>query len=313
MLKQQVRDLVSLGYGRRKIASELGISEYKVRSILRSIVLDKIRKEDDNDFDGRLRINKTKTRKDKKKVDVVLSDIHIPYHDRDALAIALEYTEDIQPDTIVLNGDIIDFYAVSKYMKDPLRIDTLQSEIDETRALLNRIRETHPSAAIHYLMGNHEERLEKFLIDKASALTSLRCLSIDDLFGLSKNKIQFSDTSIMLGNLEVTHGKYARKTPGGSVKGHFEKSASSVLIGHVHRLNTNRYTNGWGVHTTIENGCLCLVSPEYSRVNDWQQGFSVVRHSERTGDFIIEQHNIIKGRLITQDKIYQCPERKQGK
>jgi predicted phosphodiesterase len=310
MLKQKVRDLVSLGYGRRKIAQTLGVSEYKVRAILRSIVVDKIRKEDTNDFDGRLRISRIKSGKDKKKVAVVLSDIHIPYHDRDALAIALEFTEDIKPDKIILAGDIIDFYAVSKYMKDPLRIDTLQSEIDETRAFLNVLRDKHLGASITIIPGNHEVRLEKFLIDKASALTSLRCLSIDDLFGLSQNGIVFSDASVMLGKLEVTHGEYARKTPGGSVKGHFEKSASSVLVGHVHRLNTNRYTNGWGVHTVVENGCLCMTSPEYSRVNDWQQGFSVVRYNEKTGDFIVEQHNIVGGKLITSDRVYQCPEKK---
>jgi len=305
-LKQRVRDLVSAGFGRRKIAAELGITEYKVRAIIHSIVTDKLREQPTNDFSGRLRVNRTRSNKEKKKVAVVLSDIHIPYHDRDALSIALAYTKDIAPDTIVLNGDIVDFYAVSRFQKDPMRIDTLQSEIDETRALLTLLRDDHPKADIIYVMGNHEIRLEKFLIERASALTSLRCLSLDDLFGFSSNDIQFSDTSTMLGNLEVTHGEYARKNPGSSVRGHFDKSASSVLIGHVHKLNTSRYTNNWGVHTIIENGCLCGLSPEYSRKNNWQQGFSVVYYSPKNGEFIVKQHNIVSGVMITEDKVYQC-------
>lgn len=310
MIKQQVRDLASLGWGRRKIASELGISEYKVRSIMRSLVIDKIRKEDTDTFDGRIRLNRVYTRKDKKKIAVVLSDLHVPFHSRSALAICLEYMRDIQPDTIILNGDLIDFYDVSRFLKDPLRIDTLQSELDETRALLNLIRNDHPKAEIYFNRGNHCERLEKFLMTNATALASLRCLSLDELLGLSDNNIVYSDTSVHIGNLEVTHGEVARKLPGSSARGHYERTNSSVLIGHVHKLNVTRQRNKWGVQTLAEGGCLCQLQPEYDRMlTNWQQGFSVVEYSPRTGDFIISQHAISNGEMIVGDKIYRSEEK----
>jgi UDP-2,3-diacylglucosamine pyrophosphatase LpxH len=305
-LKQRVRDLVNLGWGRRKIAKELGCTEYKVRAIMRSLVIDKIRKEDTDTFEGKLRIGKVVSRKDRKKLAAVISDIHIPFHDRDALAVCLEYLKDIRPNQIILNGDIIDFYSVSRFQKDPMRIDTLQSEIDETRALLNLLRRNHPTAEMTFIRGNHEERLEKFLIDRASALTSLRCLSMDDLFGLSENKITFVDTGIKVGNIEVTHGEFARSLPGSSARGHFDRTHSSVLIGHIHRLNVTRFRNQWGTHTLAENGCLCDLQPEYARVmTNWQQGFSVIEYSTRTGDFLVHQHAITKGEMVVGDKTYR--------
>ena len=49
----------------------------------------------------------------------ILSDIHIPYHDLDALNIALNEFKRVKVDTIVLNGDIIDCYNLSRWEKDP--------------------------------------------------------------------------------------------------------------------------------------------------------------------------------------------------
>jgi predicted phosphodiesterase len=305
--KQKVRDLANLGWGRRKIAKELGCTEYRVRAILRSLVIDKIRKDPTDTFDGKLRLNKVSTKREKKKFAAVLSDIHIPYHDKSALAVAIKYIEDLQPDQIVLNGDIVDFYSVSKYQKDPMRIDTLQSEIDETRAFLGLLRKQHPNAEITFIRGNHEERLEKFLIDRASALTSLRCLSLDDLFGLSEFNIKFVDTGIAIGKLDITHGEVARTLPGSSVRAHFERTHRSTLIGHVHRLNINRMRDAYGTHLLIENGCLCMLQPEYARMmTNWQQGFNVIEYSPKSGDFLVHQHCIVNGELAVDDEIYRA-------
>ena len=49
----------------------------------------------------------------------ILSDIHIPFHDRDSLYLALTWVKNFGPDCIVLNGDIIDCYQLSNFQKDP--------------------------------------------------------------------------------------------------------------------------------------------------------------------------------------------------
>jgi len=50
---------------------------------------------------------------------LVLSDIHIPYHSIDALTCAFDYAKKEKPDAILLNGDTLDFFGLSRFAKDP--------------------------------------------------------------------------------------------------------------------------------------------------------------------------------------------------
>ena len=64
---------------------------------------------------------------------LLLSDIHLPYHDINALTIALEYGKKHNVNTIYLNGDIMDCYAASFHEKDPRKRD-MSSEFEIGRA-----------------------------------------------------------------------------------------------------------------------------------------------------------------------------------
>jgi hypothetical protein len=50
---------------------------------------------------------------------LVLSDIHFPYHDEEALGSAIQYGIAQKVNTILLNGDVLDFYQLSRFDKDP--------------------------------------------------------------------------------------------------------------------------------------------------------------------------------------------------
>ncbi len=50
---------------------------------------------------------------------LIIGDIHVPYHNIPALTLALKYGLENGVNTILLNGDIIDFYAISRFEKDP--------------------------------------------------------------------------------------------------------------------------------------------------------------------------------------------------
>ena len=52
---------------------------------------------------------------------LVLSDVHIPYHDEDALTTALEWGLNNDVNTIILNGDIMDCYPVSSFVRSEER------------------------------------------------------------------------------------------------------------------------------------------------------------------------------------------------
>jgi hypothetical protein len=49
----------------------------------------------------------------------ILSDVHVPYHDEVAVLAAVHHLAELGLDALLLNGDIGDFYALSRWIKDP--------------------------------------------------------------------------------------------------------------------------------------------------------------------------------------------------
>jgi hypothetical protein len=50
---------------------------------------------------------------------LVVSDLHFPFHDVEAIECALAYGETFKPDAILVNGDLIDFERISRFDYDP--------------------------------------------------------------------------------------------------------------------------------------------------------------------------------------------------
>jgi hypothetical protein len=95
----------------------------------------------------------------------VTNDVHVPFHDRDALRLAAKVLEAWKPDVHIMAGDMMDFYTVSDYDKNPARAIRLQDEINTwhcevvaplSAAVGKRCRQI-------YLPGNHENRLLRHL------------------------------------------------------------------------------------------------------------------------------------------------------
>lgn len=306
-IENQIIKLYKTGLGKKKIAAQLGVTEWKVRSVVRYFITDQALSYKKQQKDsGSLPLSKVKkVAKEKPTKAIILSDIHIPYHDVEALALALEYTKDKKPDHIVLAGDIMDCYQISSYIKDPGRIETFQDELEQTRSFMQLLRKTFPKARIDYLEGNHEHRLEKQILDKLPQLALVDCIEIPALLKLDSLNITYYDSSqhICLGELEVIHGNMVRSGSGASAKAHHMKTGGSVLHGHVHRLGTFYKTNRWGVHVAIENGHLASLEVDYVDRPDWQQGFTEVDYFE-DGRFSFRQHKIDNGCLIVDGQLY---------
>jgi hypothetical protein len=95
----------------------------------------------------------------------ILSDIHFPYADLEALNIAVKYLIEWEPDCIILNGDIIDCYQLSFYERDP-RKRSFKYELDMLRNFFVQIRELFPSTRIVFRSGNHERRYERRILQQ---------------------------------------------------------------------------------------------------------------------------------------------------
>ena len=82
---------------------------------------------------------------DKKITDgtiVIASDIHIPFQDKAAVRAFLSYVKEKQPEVIVLNGDVLDMFMLSRFTKGEGR-NPLE-EIKMCQALLATLRSIKP-------------------------------------------------------------------------------------------------------------------------------------------------------------------------
>lgn len=89
----------------------------------------------------------------KRSVDlVIISDVHLGTHGAQARHL-LRYLKSIDPKTLVVNGDLIDFWAFSKryWPKSHMQI------------LLYILRLAEEGKKVHYLTGNHDEMMRKFV------------------------------------------------------------------------------------------------------------------------------------------------------
>lgn len=209
----------------------------------------------------------------------VLSDIHIPFQDDDTLANVFDCIIDSQPQYIVLLGDILDCYSISRFCKRPDRIRNLQHEIDVFYKLMRGLKKQIPNTEIHYVLGNHENRLEKLVLENPG-LFGLKALEPQKLFRLDELGIFYHKTKVKLNNFIYYHGDAVRKDASYSAKAEYiDHKMQDGVSGHTHRLGSYYTTyeqepSGW-----FENGCLCKIEPDYLNDPDkanWQQGFTIV-------------------------------------
>ena len=111
---------------------------------------------------------------------VVISDLHIPYQDEEAIKAFLRFIKQNPVDTVILNGDILDMYDCSSFDKDPDRINSLQEELNLATKFFAKLRKMLPKAEIVFIKGNHEYRLERYLM-KHPELFSLEALKLPNL------------------------------------------------------------------------------------------------------------------------------------
>ena len=212
-------------------------------------------------------------------VVAVLSDAHAPYMDQHAIDAACEVIAHEKPSIVILNGDMIDFYALSRYDKQPDRVLELQEELDSCIGqVLRPLRQAAQHAEMYYINGNHEERLTRY-VHAHPEISGLKALSLPSLLRLSEFSIEHVDYSIELNESAIiTHGRTVRKWAGRSVHGELERIryGASVVMGHVHRLARIVTRTRAGMVWGIEAGCLCSLAPEYDPAPDWAHGMAIV-------------------------------------
>lgn len=233
---------------------------------------------------------------------LIISDIHFPYHDVDALILALEKGRDEECDGILLNGDIMDFYQASNFIRDP-RKRSVAGEIEMTRNFLTMLTEQFPNCQIYYKLGNHEERYENYLSVKAPELLGVQDFLLERLLKLDELGIEIirDQRTINFGKLNILHGHEFRSgisAPVNISRGVFLKAKESTLVGHSHVTSehTEPTLNGKLI-TCWSTGCLSELRPRYARHGKFNFGFAIVTRTNGE-QFSVNNYRIYENRIL---------------
>jgi len=232
---------------------------------------------------------------------LVLADAHIPYHDKNAIVAALQYGKRNGVDTILLNGDTADFFAVSFWEKDP-RKRNLAEELKTVQAFMETLRDEFPKARIIFKVGNHELRWQRFMFVKAPELLGVPEFELPSLLSLnSDDELVDSHRLIQLGHLNVLHGheyRFAISNPVNPARGLFLRCKAYAMCGHFHQISAHseKSVDGQKI-ATWSTGCLCDLRPDYSPYNNWSHGCAFVEVFS-DGRFQVENKLISGGKVF---------------
>jgi predicted phosphodiesterase len=210
----------------------------------------------------------------------ILSDIHIPYHSDFALAAAVAKLKRDKVRGILINGDAVDFYSISRWEKNPAERD-FKRELDQSRQFFAWLRQEFRRIPIVLKLGNHEERWQSWLFQHAPEISDMPEMGLSNWLHLARHGIDLVEDQrpVMLGKLTVLHGHELPRqlaSPVNAARGAWVRTKTTVLVGHHHRTSGHSEPNMWHEETfSWSCGCLADLTPAYSVINSWNHGFAI--------------------------------------
>ena len=214
------------------------------------------------------------------------SDMHDINCDPFYYRLFIDTIKRVQPEKIILNGDVFDFPEFSKYTNDP-RDYKIIDRIQWVHLFLGDIRAAAPDAEIKLSEGNHEHRVFRHLAEAApsivSILSDLHGFTIAKLLGLDKFEVNlyakadltaFNSNDI---NKELKKNYIIENKQ--IIFHHFPEGKSFGMPGvhgHHHKfLMWNEYSPMFGSYSWIQSGCGHKRYASYTEGAKWQTGFVI--------------------------------------
>jgi predicted phosphodiesterase len=230
----------------------------------------------------------------------VFSDIHLPYHSVSCITAALDFCKKEKPDALLLNGDTIDAHRLSRFIKDPKKRN-FALELDTFKQLFE-IFEKELKCKIYFKIGNHEERYEHFLYEKAGELVGIEEFTFENIIKARARGIEIigDKRPMQIGGLWGIHGhEYVGgiTAPVNPARGLFLKSKVSCFQGHNHQTSEHTEPTLSGkMVTTWSLGCMSELHPQYMPLNKWNHGFAMIDVDGENFEF--RNKRIFNGKIL---------------
>ncbi len=258
-----------------------------------------------------------------------------PFHDKKAIAVAMNIARDIEPNLIINLGDLLDFPMFGRFDQEPGFQATTQATIDE--AYNDLAEQTEIADEVIEFEGNHDKRLQTYIqknamaafgLTRANAPDEWPVLSVQNLLRLDELGVKYVDgypngEYYINERLRCEHG--VKVAPRGKIAAKIVADENvSVITGHNHRVEsvykTTSTRNGSRVNLGMTLGCLCRTDGTVPSTKtgidafgkpilgqmDWQQAVGVVEYVEGDGAFNVTPVLIHDGTALLDGKLYEA-------
>ena len=180
--------------------------------------------------------------------------------------------QELMPDAIVINGDIIDGTRISKHLA--LRGQNPPRVVDEVQAASDYLLSLPETVQRVITMSNHDVRIDNYLGNQAPELADMSPRLIDRLPGWT-----MAYAAVINDETEIRH-----ETGSGGIHvrhNNATRMGRTIVTGHTHQLGVSPVYTRNGVHYGIECGMLSHpFEPQFeytwNRPTRWQPGFVVL-------------------------------------
>ncbi len=240
------------------------------------------------------------------RVRVSAGDVHGMMMDRPAVDAFLRDVRTLDPDEVVLGGDIVECGGWLAKHQDIGFVATCdysyQEDIRAAAWFLDELQKAAPRAEFHYLEGNHEDRVERWCVDQTmshgrdaeflrTAFSPMALLRLAERGIPYYRRTEIYGTGlprgwIKLGKMSFTHALAYSKN---AARDAAQKTAGHVTFFCTHREDTATIVfPGIGIVKAFNPGCLSQMQPiwKHSDPTSWSQGYGI--------DFIAKSGNFLR-------------------
>lgn len=249
---------------------------------------------------------------------LIVNDTQYPHFDKALWEVTCQVARDAEVDTLLWDGDILDFEQLGRYSHNPYRINQADADVAGFhRDLRDPILTEVPTIRRErFMSGNHEHRYNAYVDHNASAVGSFPGLR--EFIGLP-DEVEFHEYgrargTLLTPDLLVAHGWRAQRWSAYTAKNSLDDIGrqKSLIVGHTHRVGLHMQTTPWGPVACWEVGHMC--DPEnlpksMQGEQDWAQVAGTLVRYERDGNAFDVKLNIVIGskadRVLVGEREYQ--------
>lgn len=252
---------------------------------------------------------------------LVGSDIHVwPGVETTAMRAFVLACEYMQPDVVVLNGDVFDGTTISRFTpsewnKKPSPAEELRACIEWVAKVVLAARRGNRKVRLVWTMGNHDNRYIRQLCEAASGYLGVKGMDIRDHFPDWEFCYRFTINEGTTGHTDIVHNW------AGGVHAAYNnvlKSGVNYVTGHTHRNQSIPMRDRTGVRYGVETGTgLDIDGPQSYYVSgrpvNWHPGFPLLtfwkgqllrpEHVDVVGDGLFS----FRGQVVDADLFSQAP------